>query len=234
MSTPFEVPWSVVLDSNGTGTYIQQFANDYWYAATVSGETNGAPDWTLRRNNVFLQPAVGSDVAMSAGVMAPGTKLAIVITGGVPNANAAGLIYGAKSSDPTELSVPIALPSSPGVLNVPQRFMLLTSQTDPSPIYTIPGDGLLHTFTFPIPPGALTIRMFGRLFSTIPAPVFNVFQILGNNSLNGGINYIYSDYSNQAGSTTATVVVNPNFRLWPFDTKLVVILNVTSNLTNAF
>lgn len=232
VSLPFDIPYSFALDASGSGKYMQQFANDYYYSATISGTTGGTPSWSLLRQGVFLQPAVGANVAMSAGVMAPGTQLTIQVTGGIPNATVSGLIYGAKSSTQTELSVPIALPSSPGIVQIPQRFQLKTAATDPSFIYTVPYDGLVHTYTFQLPPGTLTARWWFLQPPGTPAAHWSKMNIIGNNT--GSSYNSYSEiFDGSGGSTTIPIASDDTFRLWPADTSLIVTAQLDANGTTA-
>ena len=109
---PFEIPYSIAIDANGNGTYTQQFGNDYWYAATISGDVDGFPTWNVQKNGSFLQPGLGSSVVLPAGTCSPGTKLVITVTGATPLATVSGLIFGYKSSAAQNL--PMSSPSAAG------------------------------------------------------------------------------------------------------------------------
>lgn len=172
MSVPFEIPWSIVLDANGNGTFTNNFANDYWYAGTITGETQGSPKWVLKRNGIFFQPSVGSQIVLSCGVMPAGTRLDLIITGGIPNATVDGLLYGAKTSKPNEIPVPLALPNNPTsiVVSSPQKLYPdgtpLTQQGLTKPSFTV-AHSTIVTQRFSIPPGTTALRIGANVPNTV-------------------------------------------------------------------
>jgi hypothetical protein len=230
---PFEIPYAITLDSNGNGAYTYKFANDYYYGGTISGTTNGTPQWSLQRNGIFIKPAVGASVAISTGVMAPGTALTLQIMGGLPNAQVTGMIYGNKSPDPSLLVLSIAdMPQSPGIIQVPQRFQLKTSDKDPSPFYIVPYDGVTHTYTFTLPPGALTFRIFLIQPTGTPPAAWPIFTVDGDQTWpKSGFRYV--SYSGQGGSSTTVIAADTSARIWPVDSQLIVNAQLANNGTNA-
>lgn len=229
---PFEIPYNIVLDGNGNGQYVQQFANDYYYGATVSGLTGGTPMWALLRNSIFFKPAVGAAVAMSAGINPPGTQLTVRVSGGIPNASVTGYIYGLKSNDPSTLAVAMVdIPQSPGIVQVPQRFQLKAKASDPSPIYTVPYDGNTYTFTFQIPPGALTARWYFTQPPGTPSAVWTILAMNGDQSAAAG--WGYANFNNAGGSTTNNISEDLTARLWPIDTQIIITAQFPANGTTA-
>jgi hypothetical protein len=101
---PFEIPYTINTDSNGDGSLVYQMGNDYWYHILITGEGFGGIKWTVKRNGIFLRPALGPAVVMNAGVCSPGSSIEISVAGAQSNSVITGMIYGSKSTFPEELT----------------------------------------------------------------------------------------------------------------------------------
>lgn len=164
---PFEIPYSILCDANGNGQYIQNFGNDFYYAATISGTGSGNPVWTVNKNGVFLQPGLGPQVVMPASLCGPGTKLQIVVTNAAPSSTVSGLIYGTKASRAEDLPPQISTAQSQITSSTVYKRERLYPQgvvpkTDSQPSFQVAAAAVSPNLTFTLPPNTVSFELLAN------------------------------------------------------------------------
>jgi hypothetical protein len=153
MAQPFDREWSGITDAAGNLTVTLTPLAAYDSALVIAGQAQGNPIWAIFKNQNFLLPGAGAQIALGPVYFKAKETLKIQVQGGRPLTAVTGSIWGTQSTVQNGTDLPVLQPQTSGSIPTFSQQQLIDG-----PVVVQPATPVTHN-NLPVPSGAHSLLL---------------------------------------------------------------------------